>query len=110
MIAFTERIAEAGLTSTLASKTMTMADIEGDGDLDLYITNYKLATPYDLYSPEERAFDRVVALASAHGIDAASAALKAAQPELMRGAAKGVMPRNTASRKISRLSAKIKAL
>jgi len=42
--------------------------------------------------------------------DAASAALKAAQPELMRAAAKGVMHRNTASRKISRLSAKIKAL
>ncbi len=42
--------------------------------------------------------------------DAASAALKAAQPELMRTAAKGVMHRNTASRKISRLSAKIKAL
>ncbi len=45
---FTERIAEAGLTSTLASKTLTMADVEGDGDLDLYITNYKSATPLDL--------------------------------------------------------------
>jgi small subunit ribosomal protein S20 len=42
--------------------------------------------------------------------DAASSALKAAQPELMRGGTKGVMPRNTVSRKISRLSAKIKAL
>jgi small subunit ribosomal protein S20 len=42
--------------------------------------------------------------------DAANMALKAAQPELMRGAAKGVMNRNTVSRKISRLSAKIKAL
>ena len=47
---------------------------------------------------------------SAGDHDAASAALKVAQPELMRGAAKGVMHRNTASRKISRLSAKIKAL
>ncbi len=42
--------------------------------------------------------------------DAANMALKAAQPELMRGGAKGVMNRNTVSRKISRLSAKIKAL
>jgi small subunit ribosomal protein S20 len=42
--------------------------------------------------------------------DAANAALKVAQPELMRGAAKGVMHRNTVSRKISRFSAKIKAL
>ena len=40
----------------------------------------------------------------------AEAALKAAQPELMRGAQKGVMHKNTASRKVSRLSARVKAL
>lgn len=37
-------------------------------------------------------------------------ALKAAQPELMRGVTKGVYHKNTASRKISRLSARVKAL
>ncbi|SMR83453.1 SSU ribosomal protein S20P [Aliiroseovarius halocynthiae] len=42
--------------------------------------------------------------------DAAAAALKAAQPELMRGVTKGVYHKNTASRKISRLSARVKAL
>ena len=42
--------------------------------------------------------------------DAAQAALKAAQPEIMRGASKGVVHKNTAARKISRLSARIKAL
>ncbi len=41
---------------------------------------------------------------------AAQAALKAAQPEIMRGAAKGIVHKNTASRKISRLSVRIKAL
>jgi small subunit ribosomal protein S20 len=41
---------------------------------------------------------------------AAEAALKTAQPELMRGAQKGVMHKNTASRKVSRLSARVKAL
>lgn len=41
---------------------------------------------------------------------AAQAALRAAQPELMRGAAKGVFHKNTASRKMSRLSARVKAL
>ena len=41
---------------------------------------------------------------------AAQADLKAAQPEIMRGAAKGIVHKNTASRKISRLSARIKAL
>ena len=42
--------------------------------------------------------------------DAAAAALKAAQPELMRGVTKGVYHKNTASRKISRLSSRVKAL
>lgn len=41
---------------------------------------------------------------------AAEAAFKAAQPELMRAAGKGVMHANTASRKVSRLSSRIKAL
>ncbi|TMM52561.1 30S ribosomal protein S20 [Sulfitobacter sabulilitoris] len=42
--------------------------------------------------------------------DAAAAALKAAQPELMRGVTKGVFHKNTASRKMSRLSSRVKAL
>ena len=42
--------------------------------------------------------------------DAAATALKAAQPELMRGVTKGVFHKNTASRKMSRLSARVKAL
>jgi small subunit ribosomal protein S20 len=42
--------------------------------------------------------------------DAAQAALRAAQPELMRGVTKGVFHKNTASRKMSRLSARVKAL
>ena len=36
--------------------------------------------------------------------------LKAAQPEIMRGVTKGIFHRNTASRKISRLSSRIKAI
>lgn len=42
--------------------------------------------------------------------NAAQAALKSAQPEIMRGVTKGILHKNTASRKISRLSARIKAL
>ena len=41
---------------------------------------------------------------------AAQAALKAAEPELMRAASKGVMHKNTASRKVSRLTQRVKAL
>ncbi len=40
----------------------------------------------------------------------AAAALRAAQPELMRGVKKGILHRNTASRKMSRLSARVKAI
>lgn len=40
----------------------------------------------------------------------AEAALKAAQPELMRGVTKGVFHKNTAARKMSRLSARVKTL
>ena len=40
----------------------------------------------------------------------AAEALRAAQPELMRAAQKGVMHANTASRKVSRLAARVKAL
>ena len=42
--------------------------------------------------------------------DAASAALRAAQPELMRGVTKGIFHKNTAARKMSRLSARVKAI
>lgn len=41
---------------------------------------------------------------------AAESALRAAQPEIMRGAQKGVMHKGTASRRVSRLSARIRAL
>ncbi|MGI9481084.1 MAG: 30S ribosomal protein S20 [Hyphomicrobiales bacterium] len=41
---------------------------------------------------------------------AAAEALKAAQPEIMRSAQKGVLHKNTASRKVSRLSNRVKAI
>jgi len=42
--------------------------------------------------------------------EAASAALVAAQPELMRGVTKGIFHKNTAARKMSRLSARVKTI
>ncbi len=42
--------------------------------------------------------------------DGAAAALKDAQPELARGVAKGVLHKNTAARKMSRLSKRVAAL
>ena len=58
-----------------------------------------------------RTFIRKVEEAIASGnADAAKEALQAAQPELMRGVTKGVVHKNTASRKISRLAARVGAL
>ena len=58
-----------------------------------------------------RTFIRKVEEAIASGNAAAAAdALRAAQPELMRGVSKGVVHKNTASRKMSRLAARVKAL
>ena len=42
--------------------------------------------------------------------DASATTLQAAQAELMRGVAKGVLHKNTAARKIARLAKRVKAL
>ncbi len=58
-----------------------------------------------------RTFLRKVEEALAAGnTQAASAALKAAQPELARGVSKGVLHKNTVARKMSRLASRVKAL
>ncbi len=50
-----------------------------------------------------------IAIASGNATEAREA-LRSAQPELQRGVTRGVIHRNTASRKISRLAARVKAL
>ena len=58
-----------------------------------------------------RTFVKKVEAALAGGDKAAAAeALKAAQPELARGVARGVLHKNTASRKLSRLTKRVAAL
>jgi small subunit ribosomal protein S20 len=41
---------------------------------------------------------------------AATVALKAAEPEIMRGVTRGVLHKNTGSRKVSRLAARVKGM
>lgn len=53
---------------------------------------------------------KVDALINAQDKEAATAALKVAESEMMRAAQKGVFHKNMASRTISRLAQKIKAL
>ena len=58
-----------------------------------------------------RSFVKKVEAACAAGDkDAAQAALQQAQPELARGVARGVLHKNTASRKFSRLTKRVGAL
>lgn len=44
---FREATDESGLRSHSAAMTMALADIEGDGDLDLYVANYRSSTLQD---------------------------------------------------------------
>jgi small subunit ribosomal protein S20 len=58
-----------------------------------------------------RTFVKKVEAALAGGDKAAAAeALKEAQPELQRGVARGVLHKNTASRKFARLTKRVSAL
>ena len=58
-----------------------------------------------------RTFVKKVEAAIASGnADTAREALRAAQPELQRGVSRGVFHKNTVSRKISRLAARVKGL
>ena len=58
-----------------------------------------------------RTFLRKVEEAIASGDQAAAAeAFKNAQPELARGVSKGVLHKNTVSRKLSRLASRVKAV
>lgn len=58
-----------------------------------------------------RTFIRKVEEAIASGDQSSAAeALKSAQPEIMRGVTKGVLHKKTASRKVSRLAKRVKAI
>lgn len=58
-----------------------------------------------------RTFVKKVELAIASGDkENAQAAFRAAQPEMHRGVTRGVLHKNTTARKLSRLSARIKAM
>lgn len=58
-----------------------------------------------------RTFIKKVEMAIAAGDKkAAAAALRAAQPEISRGVSKGLIEKNAAARKVSRLSARIKKI
>jgi len=50
----------SGLGPADGSMTMTLADIDNDGDLDLYITNYKSKSDKDIYPSQQLTQDKLL--------------------------------------------------
>ena len=57
---FTDATAASGLTGGYAATTLTLADVDGNGTLDLYVATYKKRNALDAFPPQARAFDQVV--------------------------------------------------
>ncbi|MEQ1692573.1 MAG: CRTAC1 family protein, partial [Gemmatimonas sp.] len=57
---FTNATATSGLVGGYNATTMTLADVDGNGSLDLYVGTYKTRNALDAFPPQARAFDQVL--------------------------------------------------
>ena len=67
---FTDATDGSGLVGGLAVTGLTFADVDGDGDLDLFAATYKTRNALDAYPPEVRTFEQVVhKVAKSYSVD-----------------------------------------
>jgi enediyne biosynthesis protein E4 len=59
---FTDRATAAGLVEDRGSMTAAFADIDGDGDLDLYVGNNRQRAADDVFHPADRSFERIIVM------------------------------------------------
>lgn len=57
---FTDATDGSGLVGGFAVTGLSFADVDGDGDLDLFAATYKTRSALDAYPPEQRSFENVV--------------------------------------------------
>jgi enediyne biosynthesis protein E4 len=57
---FIDATQASGLVGGYAVTGLTFADVDGDGDLDLFAATYKTRNVLDAYPPEQRTFEQVV--------------------------------------------------